>query len=156
MFARISTLIFVLALVAGTLWGQQDPLMGTWKLNLSKSKYDPGPPPQSQINKYEPSGANAVKRIIDNVSATGEKGHTEANYVIDGKEYPVPDSQTGDRVVNRRIDANTTERIITRGGMLVNFAQRTLSADRRTLTVTQISADAQGKLARSIAVYDKQ
>jgi hypothetical protein len=33
-----------------------DPRIGTWKLNVAKSKFDPGPPPQSLIVKVEPSG----------------------------------------------------------------------------------------------------
>ena len=33
-----------------------DPRVGTWKLNVAKSKYNPGPAPQSQTLTIEPSG----------------------------------------------------------------------------------------------------
>ena len=33
-----------------------DPRIGTWKLNAGKSKYDPGPPPQSLTVNVEPAG----------------------------------------------------------------------------------------------------
>lgn len=31
-----------------------DMRLGTWKLNLAKSKYAPGPAPKSQTRKWEP------------------------------------------------------------------------------------------------------
>jgi len=114
MFARIAMLVFVLTLACGDLWSQQDPLIGTWKLNLSKSKYEPGPPPQSQVNKYEPSGKDGVKRTIDGVNARGEKNHTEESYLFDGKEHPV-NNPAADAGVNRRLDAYTTERMLAKG-----------------------------------------
>ena len=46
-----------------------DPLMGrflgTWKLNLDKSKYDPGPPPKSGLGKHEgaPNGCSSTSSI---------------------------------------------------------------------------------------------
>jgi len=38
--------VAILAL-ASSVWAQNDPLIGTWKLNLPKSVYDPGPSPRS-------------------------------------------------------------------------------------------------------------
>src|ERR1700680_352348 len=53
--------------ISVSVWAAQDPLMGTWKLNLSKSTYiarapsrartrSPGPPPKSSLNTYGPHG----------------------------------------------------------------------------------------------------
>jgi len=33
-----------------------DPVLGTWKLNLAKSKYNPGPPPKSNTTSIEALG----------------------------------------------------------------------------------------------------
>ncbi len=38
-----------------------DPRIGTWKLNVTKSKYSPGPAPQSLTVKVEPSGQGGRK-----------------------------------------------------------------------------------------------
>jgi hypothetical protein len=35
---------------------QSNPLIGTWKLNLAKSKFSPGPPPKSQTLTFEGRG----------------------------------------------------------------------------------------------------
>ena len=155
MLVRTFLLVLALVLTSGELWSQQDPLIGTWKLNLAKSKYEPGPPPQSQVNKYEPSGKDGVKRTIDGVNARGEKNRTEENYVFDGKEHPV-NNPGADAGANRRIDAYTTERILTKGGKLVSALRRVVSKDGKTLTNTQIGINAQGKPFSNVQVYDKQ
>ncbi len=35
---------------------QSNPLIGTWKLNLAKSKFIPGPPPRSQTMSFAGKG----------------------------------------------------------------------------------------------------
>ena len=41
MLNRISRLLLVLGLITGTLWAAEDPFVGKWKVNPSKSKiYD--------------------------------------------------------------------------------------------------------------------
>jgi hypothetical protein len=37
-------------------FAQSDPLIGTWKLNLAKSTYSPGPPPKSQTATFQAEG----------------------------------------------------------------------------------------------------
>src|SRR5436309_1087708 len=63
----------------------QDTILGTWALNVAKSKYSPGPAPRSQVRTYaaHPQG---VKATIQTVYADGRSATTEyvANY--DGVE----------------------------------------------------------------------
>jgi len=155
MSARVAILLLIPFALLVSAQIPNDPLIGTWKLNLAKSKYDPGPPPQSQITKYEPSGKDGVKRTIDGVNARGEKDQREENYIFDGKEHPVnnPEADAG---VNRRIDAYTTERILTKGGRLLNALRRVVSKDGKALTITEIGINAQGKAFSIVQAYDKQ
>src|SRR5439155_25044445 len=56
---RIVTLTASLAIVSLTacLLGQAaDPLVGTWQLNLAKSKFSPGPAPRSETRTYVAAG----------------------------------------------------------------------------------------------------
>jgi hypothetical protein len=62
---------FVLASSAPSLRAQVDPSLGTWKMNLAKSKYSPGPPPMSETQTYEAFGAGGVKCTIDRMDAAG-------------------------------------------------------------------------------------
>ena len=58
--------IVVLGLAGVQLPAQEtDPLVGTWELNVAKSKYSPGPAPQSETRTYVVSGEDikaTVKR----------------------------------------------------------------------------------------------
>ena len=58
---RCVTLILAMMAVPAGLRAADAPFVGTWKLNVAKSKYNPGPPPKSQTYQFEPSGANGVK-----------------------------------------------------------------------------------------------
>ena len=49
-----------------------DPRVGTWKLNVAKSKYDPGPAPQSQTLKVEAVG-KGEKITSEAIAADGKK-----------------------------------------------------------------------------------
>lgn len=156
MFARTAVLIFAMLFASRTLWSQQDPLIGAWKLNLSKTKYEPGPALRAQTQKYEPAGKDTLKRTADGVDAKGQPTHEEASIIFDGKEHPVPNSPTADAVVNRRLDAYATEMVQTKGGMLAIVVQRFVSRDGKSLTIKRIGIDAQGKPFRDIQVYDQQ
>ena len=59
MRARTSALTLGVILAAGfaVLSAQGvDPRVGSWQLNVAKSKFNPGPPPKSQTLKIEAAG----------------------------------------------------------------------------------------------------
>jgi hypothetical protein len=64
-----------------------DMLPGTWKLNVAKSKYSPGPAPQSNTVKFE-AIAGGVKLTADGVDSQGKKTHNEYTAKFDGKDNP--------------------------------------------------------------------
>ena len=133
-----------------------DPLIGTWKLNVAKSKYSPGPPPKSTLVKFEAAG-EGVKVTADVVTADDKASHTEYTGNYDGKDYPLTGSGTGaDTVSLRRIDARTTERTDKKGGKVVMTFTRKVSSDGKTLTVTVNGVDAKGQPIHNEVVLTKQ
>ena len=90
-------MMLVLALAALALLAQsQEAFYGLWKVDLSKSKYSPGPAPKSNMKKYEP-WQDGFKATQDMVTAKGEKVHVEVVAKVDGKDYPgkgSPDADT--------------------------------------------------------------
>src|SRR5690242_3583549 len=130
---------------------------GTWKLNLSKSKFDPGPPPKSLINKYEPDGKGGVKVTTDNVNLQGKTTHREYVERYDGKEYSA-DSQGGDSITLKRIDARTVVGTYKRNGKPRSTIRRTVSEDGKTM-VTEAegeSASVKGQHYHDMRVFDRQ
>ena len=52
-----------------------DPLVGTWKANIEKSKYSPGPPPKGPNTQKIEAVENGIKTVADGVNAKGQKTH---------------------------------------------------------------------------------
>jgi hypothetical protein len=59
MFKVVAILFFTLT-AAGMVLAQGEPFAGTWKLDVAKSKYDPGPAPKSQTRTWDASGKVSV------------------------------------------------------------------------------------------------
>jgi hypothetical protein len=133
-----------------------DNNVGTWKLNLSKSKFNPGPAPKSQTVKIEAWGEDGVKYTADGTSADDKPTHAEFQAKYDGKEYPFKGNPDADSISYKRIDANTVEATTKLKGKVTITAKVTVSADGKTRTVAQTGKDAQGRDVNNVAVYDKQ
>ena len=132
-----------------------DPLVGTWKLNVAKSTYSPGPAPTSLTAKIEAAGMG------EKVSADGVRGddtpiHVEYTAQYDGKEHPITGSLMADTVSLKRLDANTTERTEKKGGKVTQTVTRKVSIDGKTMTVTYKGTDAKGQPINNVAVFEKQ
>ena len=156
MKVRTITLVLAMLAVSVGLRAQQDPLMGTWKLNLAKSKFSPGPPPKSLIAKFEPSGNNGLELTYDEVDAQGNstRGHYTANY--DGKDYPYTGNPDADVLSMKRIDASTTDAMWKKAGKATITSRRAVSKDGKTLTTTQTGKNAKGQTVNNVMVSDKQ
>jgi hypothetical protein len=132
-----------------------DPRVGSWQLNVAKSKYTPGPAPKSQTLKIEAVG-KGEKVTSEIVSDTGDKTVTEYTADYDGKPHPLRGSATADMVTLTRVDSHTTERVDSKGGKTVTTYHRVVSKDGKTMTVTTKGTNAQGQATSSVVVFDKQ
>lgn len=147
----------VLSLILGSafaVWAA-DPVLGTWELNVAKSKYNPGPAPKSQTRIYEalPGG---IKVTIKTVNADGQATVVEhpANY--DGKDYPITGSTQADVIALKQIDTYTSEAILKHAGQILATSQRVVSTDGKSMTVTYKGSDSRGRQVDSIAVYERR
>jgi len=134
-----------------------DPWIGTWKVNLEKSTYSPGPTPtEAAVVKME-SAPNGVKTTIDGVNPQGQKTHTETVAAFDGKDYPVkgaPDPTATSSL--KRIDNRTFENQAKVSGKATVTTRVAISADGKTLTATQTGKNAQGQAVKNVIVAEKQ
>jgi hypothetical protein len=132
-----------------------DPRIGSWKLNAAKSKFNPGPPPQSLMVKVEPSG-KGEKVTAEIGNADGTRTTTVYTASFDGKDYPLTGSPTADTVSLKRIDSHTTERTDKKGGKVVTTLKRVVSKDGKTMTVTTKGTNAEGQPVNNVIVFDKE
>ncbi len=137
-----------------------DPFIGTWRTNLAKSKYNPGPPPSKPGTvTIEPNGNNGIKVTVVAINAKGEKTVNQYSASYDGKEVPFtqtgPGAVSGQTVTLRRIDANTVERIGYLGGKKLVTEKWVVSKDGKTRTNTQTGMNAQGEFVNNVIVNDR-
>jgi hypothetical protein len=143
-------------MVAVTAAAQTDPFVGTWTLNLAKSKYTPGPAPKSTTAIYEAAGKGYKITVkVEPASAASQEWSYTTN--LDGKESTVTgNNPNADSVAVKRIDAHTLEAIARKGGKITTTQQNVVAHDGKTRTVTTTGTDAQGQKIHNVAVYDKK
>ena len=136
-------------------YAQSDLALGTWQLNVSKSKYSPGPPPKSSTVTVQAVGQNHKLTAVT-INAEGKQTSVENTRIYDGMSHPVAGNPDYDAGAFTRVDAYTIVISYTKAGKLVRTATNVLSQDGKTITATNIGMDASGRPVNIIAVYDKQ
>ena len=93
-----------LVFVSMALGYQNNPQMGTWKLNETKSKFTGKARNNSVV--YEAAG-DQTKVTVDGVDENGSAVHNEWTGKFDGKDYPVTGDSNSDTRSYRMINKNT-------------------------------------------------
>ena len=133
-----------------------DSQLGTWKLNIAKSKYDPASlAMKSQTSKIEASGGG-INGVVDQVNSDGKAIHYEFTAKYDGKDYSVKGDPTRDTVSYKRIDDFTYETVSKKAGKVTTTAQYVYSKDGKTRTITTTGTNAEGKKVNNSTFWDKQ
>ena len=160
MKAGAISLVLAMFIVVAGLWSQQDPQVGTWKLNVAKSKYSPGPPPRSGTIAIEPYGTDGLKVAIELWNAQGEKLTIGYSPRFDGKEYPRIETGAGavpgQTVTIRRMDSHTIERIAYLAGKKLTTERWVISPDGKTRTTFQAGPGPQGQQVNNVIIWEKQ
>ena len=132
-----------------------DPVVGTWKLNVTKSVFAGVPALKSQIRTYS-RAARALTLKMKTVSAEGKETTTQATYHLDGKDYPSMGNLDFDSLSGMQIDINTAEFTLKRAGKPIGKIRRSVSEDGRTLTINFVLTNADGVQTSALTVFDKQ
>jgi hypothetical protein len=129
--------------------------VGTWKLDVAKSKYSPGPTPKSQTAKLDAvNGGMSV--ASDRVEADGAKVHFEWTAQFDGKDYPVKGDASRDMVSVKKTDDYTLEITNKKGGKVTTMIKAVYAKDGKSRVETVSGTNAQGQKVNNVTVWDKQ
>ena len=135
-------------------FAQSSPLIGTWKLNLEKSKLTPAP--RSQTATFQQDGQN-IKNTNQTIDAQGNATTTVFMHIYDGQSHPTTGSPVFDASTYLRLNGNTIIFSRSKAGKLVSTGTNVVSPDGNTMTVTTTGIlDANGVTGTNIGVYDKQ
>ena len=127
-------------------------LIGSWRLNVARSKYSPGPPLRSETRVYT-KGADGVKGVVSRVYGDGRAERFEylANF---GKDMMVTGIEEYDSVTLRKVDDLTSDAVLSHAGIVYGVARRVISADGKTMTITFDRKSSETPV-HNVAFYDK-
>lgn len=153
----VPILLALLVALTSVVIAQDDPHVGTWELNLSKSTFTPGPPPKRQTLWYKEEGKR-LTALFQGVDAAGMPINPDpSNLTIyfDGKDHPTPqagyDSSSWTRINKNKYVVNRKK-----AGKVVLTSSNVVSDDGKTLTITTTGVDENGRPISNIRVYDKR
>jgi hypothetical protein len=137
--------------------GQQlAPWLGTWTLNLSKSKNATASPQYKRVTTHLESVSDGLKVTYEMVGIRGGVTRMEWTGRFDGKDYPMQGLDYVMTNAYRRIDDRSYEIVVKVDGSITSTARVTVSSDGKTLTVTTEGKTASGQIANTTAIYEKQ
>jgi len=133
-----------------------DNFLGTWTLNVAKSKYDPGPAPKSQTTILETIADGSTKERGDRVNADGSRTQWEWTAKFDGKDYPVKGDPSRDSGSIRKIDDYTVEITNKKAGKVMNVAHITIARDGKSRDSNVTGMDGQGRPVHNTLLWERQ
>jgi hypothetical protein len=149
--------VLVLITAVATVTAQNDnPQVGTWKMNIPKSTFSSGTGFKSATVTIEAVGAG-VKHTVDSVYADGTSRRYQYTSTYDGKDAPVVgNSPWGDTTALTHVDANTVRTVYKSHGKVTVTQTSVVSSDRKTRTVTTKGTNPMGQAVDNVSVYDRQ
>jgi hypothetical protein len=173
----VGGLLFVI-MASAALWipapaQTPNPVIGTWKQNLEKSVYNPGPPPPvglGAVRQYAAGADGSIVAVTFNLDAAGLPSLgaiSAANY--DGKEYPqhtVATLATSlgahlapkiERTISYTpVNLYTVEIVQRQDGKIVARSTRTIARDGKTMTDKSDYVDGSDRRVQNVLVFEKQ
>jgi hypothetical protein len=153
-FLLLVTAALSVSVLSLVVLAQADPWVGTWKLNVAKSRWSSGPPTKSQVAKIERI-ENGFRSTVDAVDGAGRSTHTVISARFDGKEYVLEGNDPPTMRIYRRIDDRTYEYVNKVNGKVTTTNRVTVSADGKTRTVTT-TGNPDGKPVNNVLVFDRE
>jgi hypothetical protein len=158
---RIRKLLFLTALlllvgIAVTSAGAaDDPAVGTWKVNLAKSTYSPGPAPKSSTVTIKIENDTETYES-EGVDASGNATHGSFSAKLDGTDAPVSGISYADTVSIKRSSPTHFVATLKKGGAVTMTVHVVVAANGKSRTATYSGEDDKGKKEHDVVFYDKQ
>ena len=148
--------ITILACAAATTLLAQNTLVGTWKLNIAKSKFDMNPAPKSVTRTVESQG-DKFKYTFEGVAADGSSVNYTFTVSYDGKDYPITGSGApagADTITIKRVTPSSYASVLKKAGQPVLTTTAKVSKDGKITTLTQNPVSGTGPT--NTLIFEKQ
>lgn len=153
--AGVAVLIAVATAAATGNAQSKEPWAGTWKLNVAKSSYSPGPAPKSSTVVTTATPDGGISLTVDTVPATGAAVHWTVTAKFDGKDVAVKANPNADMISFKKISDRSYEISNKKSGKPTTTGRVVISADGKTRTNTQTGVGVDGKPVKNTLVYER-
>jgi hypothetical protein len=154
MYQTLKKLTFVVVLTAVGAFAA-DNTLGTWKLNMEKSKFSPSAPVKN-LTQMREAADGGVKVTVTGELADGNPINGSYTAKYDGKESPVTGAPY-DTIAIKQVNANTFTFVQKKTDGKYSVTGRTvISKDGKTMTSTVKGTNAAGQPYTATMVWDKQ
>jgi hypothetical protein len=134
---------------------KNDPLLGTWVLNVAKSSFKLNPPEKSETRTYTLVGQE-IKVITAAVMADGKTVNGGWTVVYDGKDRSETGSDIADSISLTRTDPYHATAVEKKNGKVASTNTRVISPDGKTMTITAKGTNAKGETVTDVFVFNKK
>lgn len=148
MYMRVVLLAALLPMAICAQNSQAGRFAGTWKLNVSKSRFDPGPPPKSETITISPNGK------LDVVETNSAGKRIEWSVLLqDGVESTA--NGLNAKVRHKRLNDRTTVDYWTFGDVS-EVGKAVLSNDGKVMTYDLSGRTPSGRAVQNVEIFERQ
>ena len=160
---RKALLLLAVFGLIGSVWAA-DPMVGTWKLNVAKSKFSPAYLAFQKIVAPKEQ-SNVVREVGDQLEVTVTGIRTDGSPISDKGAFPrqggmlqaqSPSLPKGTSIVVTVIGPGHWYFTVLQNDKQVEVVHHVMSKDGKTVTDTITGTDAQGKPFETVEFFEKQ
>jgi len=144
-------LILVLFAAVAAVRAETDPRVGTWKLDVAKSK-STNPLPKSETRTYSAEGSKIMGNT-EGVNAEGKPISSHYDATADGTDHPGAPGMT---ISIKQTGPAAYAGTVKKDGKVISTNTAMISGGGKVFTFKSKGADAQGKAFTSTVVYERQ
>jgi len=141
--------------LAAMAFAASNPMLGTWKMNVAKSKFSPGPAPQSVTTTFTEEGGWVVAKA-QGVNSDGKPINVENRFKTDGNEYPYESPWGKSTIVIKQTDPYHWTSVVKLDGGNTITSKGMISKDGKTRTVTSTGTNTKGEKVNTVMVSERQ
>lgn len=149
MSKTLASVVLSLLITAAFMVAADSLFTGTWKLNVEKSKFDPGPPTQSETVTIQPDGKVSVEEV--NGAGQSESWSYTPSEGTPATITGLPDST----VVEKKVGDRNIEHTWKMGESNMT-GHGVLSKDGKKMTYTLRGKNGKGQPIHNVLIFEKQ
>ena len=140
-----------------------DPIIGSWKLNISSSKISPVlrqmfkvAPPKQQTEVYRVTSDRQIELTGAFTGTDGSSLSSKVVFPAEGGIAQQTNSQPGESAVETRVSPREWYVTFMKDGKQTLTMHKVISTDGQTMRQTVAGVDSQGKAFEEVRVYERQ